>query len=617
MNMERRKKYTSNKSNRHVKTNQIIDINFDLTSLNLMCSYVLSENRNIRRNHLINMRNLFEMLDQTKYEKDTEKYKRFLFIQRGLEARLTKNLRDIEMVKKHIDGGFLESALIDYNQLVPLNNDEIDWINGTISMALKYAFIDSDIDKMVDLGLKFRSADYMSKEIIAREIEEHIGMMQSKFRKAKVEKAQEAIFSIRDNFEDTIREYYEQLSNPANKIITGMQGMNMLTSGGFECGRVYLYLGLQGEGKSWTLLNIAKQIKKYNKTLKPKDPTKRPCVVLLTMENMNRENVERLFSMASNDGKMTDYSIEEVLKILREDGDLALTDESPIDIIIKYVPNKSVDTSYLYTLTDDLEDDGYEVIAFIQDYVMRIRSAERQPDIRLELGAIIDEFKIFAAIKDIPVITASQMNKDAATKIDEGRKTNKVDLVRLLGRSNTAESMLMINNSDFVCMIALEYDSEGTKWMGLQVVKSRFKMLRQYCYIPFVGTTMAMVEDLYSQVPTFKETLRTENHNATNGNTKFSVYQPQINNINDIKLENDVSTHNAFSEITFSGSAISSTNLIKQPSIPLNPAPEPVKVKLPINNNLPLISSETGEAIEVKSVTFINPITIVEPTSQI
>lgn len=617
MNMERRKKYASNKSNKHVKTNQTLDINFDLTSLNLMCSYVLSENRNIRRNNLINMRNLFEMLDQSKYEKDPEKYKRFIFIQRGLEAKLTKNLRDVEMIKKHIDGGFIESSLLDYNQIIPLNNDEIEWINGTISTSLRYAFIDKDIDKMTELGLRFRSADYVSKESIAREIEEHIGVMQSKFRKSKVEKAQEAIFSIRDNFEDTIREYYEQLSNPANKVITGMQGMNMLTSGGFECGRVYLYLGLQGEGKSWVLLNIAKQIKKYNKNIKPKDPTKRPCVVLLTMENMNRENVERLFSMASNDGKMTDYSVEEVLKILREDGDLSLTDDSPIDIIIKYVPNKSVDTSYLYTLTEDLEDDGYEVIAFIQDYVMRIRSAEPQPDIRWELGAIIDEFKIFAAIKDIPVITASQMNKDAATKIDEGRKTNKVDLVRLLGRSNTAESMLMINNSDFVCMIALEYDSEGTKWMGLQVVKSRFKMLRQYCYIPFVGTTMAMVEDVYDKVPTFKETLRSENHNTSSGTTKFSVYQPQINNINDIKLENDVSTHNAFSEITFSGSTVSSTSMVKQPSIPLNLTPEPVKVKLPTGSNHPSISIETGEPIEVQSVTFINPISIVEPTCPI
>lgn len=611
MQIERRQKYASNKSNRHVQTDRILDINFDLPALNLMCSYILSENRNIRRAYLINMRNLFEMLNETIYEKDTERYKRFIFIKRGLEARLQKNLKDINLIKKHIDGGFMESSLIDYNQLMELSNDEIEWINGTISTSLKYAFIDKDIGTMVDLGLKFMSANYLSKEAIAREIEEHINVMQAKFRRAKVEKAQEAVFSLRDNFDETIRDYYDQLSNPSNKIVTGMQGMNQLISGGFECSRVYLFLGLQGDGKSWTLLNIAKQIKKYNAKIKTKDPTKRPCVVLLTMENMNRENVERLFSMISNDGKMTDYSVEEVINMFKNDGELSLTDESPIDIIIKYVPNKSVDTSYLYTLTDDLEDDGYEVIAFIQDYIMRIRSVEHIQEMRIELGAIMDEFKVFASIKDIPLITASQVNKEAAIKIDEGRKTNKNDLVRLLGRSNTAESMLMINNSDFACMLAAEYDSEGNRWMGMQAVKSRFRMIRQYCYLPFVGTSMAMVEDYYSREPAFKETLRSDNFNLNNNSIRPSVYQQEISSINDIKNEHDASSRNMFAGFSFSGSMISSNSVTALP----DDIDGKVRIKLPIDKQLPLISEETGEAIEVSNVQFIYPIIMKNPVT--
>lgn len=585
MDISRRMKYSSGDNIKRVKSSKILDINFDLSSLNLMCGYILSENKSIHRCNLVNMRNLFEMLNESLYQKDQEKYKRFTFIKRGLEARLTKNLKDKNLIKKHIDGGLMEEPLIDYNSLIELSNDEIDWINGTISSSLKYAFIENDIDELVDLGIKFRSANYDTKDSIAAQIESKISTMQSKFRRSKVEKAQESIFSLRDSFEDNIREYHDQLNNPSNKIVTGMQGMNLLTSGGFESGRVYLYLGLQGDGKSWTLLNIAKQIKKYNKYLKPKDPTKRPCVVLLTMENTNRENVERLFSMVSNDGKMTDYSVDEVLKILKEDGELSLTDESPIDIILKYVPNKSVDTSYLYTLTDDLEDDGYEVIAFIQDYVMRIRSAETTSDIRLELGSIIDEFKVFAAIKDIPVITASQLNRDAATKIDEARKTNKVDLVRMLGRSNTSESMLMINNADFVSILAVEFDNKGNKWLGVQVVKSRFKMLRQYCYLPFLGQTMALAEDVNLQAPLFKETLREDNR-PTNNNNYSSYHTREIRDINDIRLENDASTHNSFNDFAFSGSVASSKK-----------EDNTVKVQLPINGTLPIVSEEDGTPI--------------------
>lgn len=613
MQVERRQKYSSNKSGKHVKTSTVLDINFDLASLNLMCAYILSENRNIKRCHLINMRNLFEMLNDSIYEKDTERYKRLIFVRRGTEARISKNLKNLELIKKHIDGGFLENSLIDYNQLVELSNDEIEWINGTISTSLKYAFIEQDVDRMGDLCLKFKSADYITKENIAKEIEAQVATMQSKFRRAKIEKAQESIFSIKDNMEDAIRDYYDELSNPGNMIITGMQGMNKIIGGGYECGRVYLYLGLQGEGKSWTLLNIAKQIKKYNKKIQPKDPTKRPCVVLLTMENTNRENVERLFSMASNDGRMTDYTIDEVLDILKNDGEMVLTEDSPIDIVIKFVPNKSVDTSYLYTLTDDLEDDGYEVIAFIQDYVMRIKSCEPFQDIRLELGAIIDEFKVFAAIKDIPVITASQMNRDAATKVDEGKKTNKTDLVRLLGRSNIAESITMINNSDFVGILAVEYDSEGNKWLGIQVAKTRFKLLLQYCFLPFNGNTMGLIEDYNSDEPVYKDTLRGDRVND-NSNVKFSVYQPQINSISDIKND-DVSTHNAFENFEFSGNSISSNNPVPS-SLPIriqSKPPETEKIHLPIYQNLPLVSNETGEEITV----YINPIQIVESRSRI
>ena len=40
-----------------------LPINFDLNSLNLMCTYVLSDNRNIKRGQFINLRNLMELLD--------------------------------------------------------------------------------------------------------------------------------------------------------------------------------------------------------------------------------------------------------------------------------------------------------------------------------------------------------------------------------------------------------------------------------------------------------------------------------------------------------------------------------------------------------------------------
>ena len=115
------------------------------------------------------------------------------------------------------------------------------------------------------------------------------------------------------------------------------------------------------------------------------------------------ESTQRFFSMVTGKRNMIDYSVTDVINMMRLDGELFLDDVSPINIIIKFVPSNTVDTSYLYTLTEDLEDMGYETIAFIQDYIGRIRSTEGLSEIRLEFGAIVDEFKSFAANKDIPV----------------------------------------------------------------------------------------------------------------------------------------------------------------------------------------------------------------------
>src|SRR5699024_11195592 len=173
-------------------------------------------------------------------------------------------------------------------------------------------------------------------------------------------------------------------------------------------------------------------------------------------------------------------SPEEAIQKMRIEGELYLTDESPIDIIIKFKPNKSEDTSYLYTLVEDLEDEGYECIAVVQDHAKRIRSTERNPDVRLELGDIINELKTFAMLKDIPVITNSHLNRDGARTIDANATKSKADLTRLLGKSNIGESMLMLDNIDYACIINTEYDSENHKYMVFKEIKTRVKTFRDY-----------------------------------------------------------------------------------------------------------------------------------------
>ena len=508
MVIERRPK-TRGHGRTYTKVNKKLPINFDLSSLTLMCNYVISENRNIRRLQYVNLRNLIDMLDMEKYINDPERYKRIIFIQKGLEARLERGISDPILLYKYINGGIIDDDIIDISSFSSLSNNEIDWINETVSSTIKSAFIYEECDRMIDLWTRFRSADYTSISAISAEIEQATAQLHTKFRKAKVESNTEQMFSLApDNLHAVLMDTWEETTSKYRKLITGMQGFNQLIGGGFENTRVYLLLGITGVGKSMTLMNIAYQIKKYNKGFKPKDPTKRPCVLYLTMENTVTESLQRLFQICTGEELAKQSSPEEAERKLRTEGELYLTDSSPIDILIKFKPNKSEDTSYLYTLVEDLEDEGYEVICLLQDHAKRIRSTTNNPDIRLELGDVINEFKTFAMLKDIPVISNSHLNREGARVIDANATSSKSDLTRLLGKSNIGESLLMLDNVDFAAIINNEYDREGNKYMVFKQVKTRIKSFRDYICQPFdKENEIKLVEDYYSPLPVFKETL--------------------------------------------------------------------------------------------------------------
>lgn len=299
MNIERRAKY-SGQGSTVVKSDKRLDINLDLRTLDIMCKSLVTDNQGIRRGHLVNLRNLIYLINSENYVNDAEKSKRVSFIKKGIEARLDFNLSDPYMIMTHVYGGILDSDIVDLDEFKGLTSAELSWMNNMVSEALKFSHVYNNVDVMLDICTRLKSSDYGSKAAIVKEFEVAINNIQNEFRRSKNEDQTEAIFSLREGyFEDAMYDTYNTLSSPRRKLVTGMQGMNELLGGGFENGRCYVYFGLPGEGKSSVILNMIYQIKKYNKDYKTKDPTKRPCVVLLTMENTVTETIERLFGMAT------------------------------------------------------------------------------------------------------------------------------------------------------------------------------------------------------------------------------------------------------------------------------------------------------------------------------
>lgn len=545
-----------NKPKYNKQQSRPIKLNLDLMTYDILCRYILQNSSMLRMEHIVNLRKLINIIDYSTYENDPEKVKRVNFIIKALEARLDNNIVDRNIILNYINGGLtFKIDFLDYDHL-DLTKDEILYIHKLVSETLQYQFIYNKIDDIQDICTRFKTSDYNNRGQIVAEFEGVIDGLKNDFRHSRVnDNSIDMTFSLKDGqFESAVTDTWNLITNPSRRLITGMQGLNEMTGGGFESGRTYMLLGTSGVGKSITLLNLIYQIKLFNCHYKTKDPTKTPCIVLLTMENTVVETITRLFDLVIEGSHgMANYSIGDVINMLRTQGELVLNDSSPIDIVIKYKANKSVDTSYLYTLCDDLEDEGYEVICLVQDHVKRIRSIYGNSDVRLELGDVVNELKVFAAEKDIPVITNSHLNRDAARILEEQARKGTQDAGKLLGKSNIGESMLMIDNLDCAMIITLDFDKEANRYMTFNLIKMRDKTDRLYIAQPFTpGSTIRLMTDM-GGIPQFKESIHTAPEIKHNTSIKMSGSSILANSMDDVIdiLDEDLKD-NAFTKQTYS-----------------------------------------------------------------
>ena len=170
-------------------------------------------------------------------------------------------------------------------------------------------------------------------------------------------------------------------------------------------------------------------------------------------------------------------SKEEVIKMIQE----AYYNESGIGLVVKYAPSQSVNTDHLVDVLNDLKENGKECVMLVQDYLRRIRPARTSDEQRLAMGNIADEFSIIAKTMKIPVITATQLNREATNLQEKAKTANVYDSVQNLYASHIAESIQIQQNTDYLIVIGREdvhkQDSLGNNvtesYLAFKLVASR------------------------------------------------------------------------------------------------------------------------------------------------
>lgn len=479
-----------------------VPLKFDIETLNMIISYLLTTNNKlISRGHIVNIKQLFDLVDMKLYENSDTLEMRVNFIKRALEARLDLNMENPKIIlnycttnkNKNIVENDIGKSLNEYK----LSGQEIKYINSMIADRLKYIYLYTYKDMLIEVIDRLESGEFDSFKLMNDEFERVIVGLLNEIRKVKSREISDLSFDLTaGNMEDVVIQIVEKLKRPSNKLRSGIKALNEFVADGFESQRLYTFLGLPGVGKSTILLSVANWLRKYNK-VETKDSLKRPAILFITQENSIEETVARLFNMTCTAEDIKNFTPSEVTQMLREKGNLVLKNNDDIDLIIKYYPHRSISTSDLYTILDELSDSGVEVIALVHDYLKRIRATEMHPEIRIELGNVTNELKTLAQSRDIPVITAMQLNRSGASTIDAAAESNKSDITRLLGRANVGESWNIIENSDWVTIINKEM-KDDIEYMVFKRIKCRFRASKMSYFVhPFEkGNEIKLIEDV-------------------------------------------------------------------------------------------------------------------------
>ena len=456
-----------------------LPIKIDLTTLDMTIQFLYKEGSLKTRKALTNIDKLFKSLDLTIYsEKEIELTNRIWIIQTTLEAYLREGIVQEEIIKNYCK---TDSECDDYKASIldqvtgtkrQINYEESKYLLKQIDERLAFGYTITLKHVIQELFSLIDESDPRSYRALSDDLYQIANSIINIKRRTNSLGAEQTFSLQEEVFETVLFDSMEKLNNRNRIFITGIRHLNTFLAPGYMSKRLYTYLAFPGGGKSQMLLKAAFDIRKYNSGIQCKNPDNRPAVLMITMENSIEETIERIFNMVSSDDDIRNYSPKQVRKMLKNGG-LSLTDKDNIDVIIKYYPNRSIDTNDLYGIIQDLEDEGVEVVALILDYLKRIRPAEKGANEKEELKNITNELKDLATYWDIPVITAQQLNRTASSIVDAAIQAKKSDVTKLVGRDGVAGAWEIIENSDVVIIINRE------KKLGSDEVYMTFKLLKR------------------------------------------------------------------------------------------------------------------------------------------
>lgn len=319
-----------------------------------------------------------------------------------------------------------------------------------------------------------------------------------------------------DNFNDILTEIRKKYSRQ-NVIPSGIPELDKdFLFGGFQPSRLYMFGGTSGVGKSILLLNFAIRAALYNYLTPSFDldflcENEKPQGVFLyiTLENYVYESWMRLYCSLLKKTKremLSEIAGErEAASVRIKEGFQKIFSSHNSSIQIEYFPPGSVSPMDIAALIQkyDQRPDVKKVKAVYIDYLDLLRPDQSRDLYRLDLGEITSGLKTVSASFEIPIITATQLNREAYRK--EGSKEPGVETI--------SESIQKLFIADFGGIIRKDNPGSDTEKedqslrpvrVVLNIEKNRDgKIGKTYLYFDYQRSRLLTVEeyrDEYEQI---------------------------------------------------------------------------------------------------------------------
>lgn len=507
-------KLADNPSNTFLENNEIkaLPLKMNRSVLDNLILFAFTEHPTINNTALADLRTLLEAIDLDFYENKPNLLARIEFLKKALESMIDEGIFDLDLISENLTDSYYADIIVE--EIIPFLEDEnnvitdatIQFLRKYISERLRFAYLFSLKDEFREALEELDSGEYETLKEINDKIIGSAEKLCYYSRKFKNKEEDSMDFDLSDYSYNTIgRELFDSLKEPSSILETGIQYLNNMTNGGLESGRTYLLLGPTKGFKSGLLLSTAYWVQQYNKNrIRLKNKNRRPAVLYITQENTMKETLARLYGISVDGTDIRNLPTEEIIENMKRRGNLNLEDPNSIDLVLKYRRPKSITTNDIFSIIEEIEESGREVICLVHDYVKKILPTFKTKETRIDLGNIVMEFSDIAKTKDIPVVIAYQLNREAIKTIETMIASGKTDIARQLGSSNVGESWGMVEEADMTIIINREYsESQKQTFLSFKLCHSRVKEPEiKYFAHPFEKeNTMRLIPDINLEEP--------------------------------------------------------------------------------------------------------------------